>query len=545
MRFRDSVAVQTVFGNLAHHHRPARLVSSVRRAFPVFAVIVSQAVAVSAQNPHDEITWTGPDTCLECHEDEAIEVHGSVMYQWQGAAPEIVNGPSVQGKDLGWSQQLLHQHHGQLGRLRYLPRRSRSTARVDGEPRTARQRGLHDLSSGVLSEEEGRGRVRARHGGHDNLHGRSSTDGAPANAVQLPAVPRQGRRRRRGEAWGSGTGPRGDDGSALRRPHGDHRREPRVSGLPHHDRPPGRRSRLGSAPVGHDRVRRLHRLSRRNAGLTSRVRNPTPPGSCGVPDLPHSTLRQGRRRYHGLGSDGDAPDLARDARYRAALSPDRGEIQSADPDVPLLEGHQPQLPVARGRGPGSGHRSIPHIPSVGHPANPDSKLYAFKYKTAQQPKTISTHTLIALDTSVFFATADGAAATVQGLSNMGLDPNTPYEWIETDTLQMLNHQVGDDDSALRCTDCHGGQASGRIDLVGELGFAMWGSEAEVCEQCHGPEPMPSFEELHGKHVTSEGYDCSWCHGFSRPERGLTPSTALFRDGFSSGATFAWSDTAPW
>ena len=32
-------------------------------------------------------------------------------------------------------------------------------------------------------------------------------------------------------------------------------------------------------------------------------------------------------------------------------------------------------------------------------------------------------------------------------------------------------------------------------------------------------PKP-FEELHNKHVKDKGYDCSWCHGFSRPERGL-------------------------
>jgi hypothetical protein len=182
---------------------------------------------------------------------------------------------------------------------------------------------------------------------------------------------------------------------------------------------------------------------------------------------------------------------------------------------------------------------------IGHSSNPGAKLYAFKYKTAEQPITNNTSQLIALDTSVFFATADAAAATEQGLVNMGLSPSTPYSWIETDTLQMLNHQVGDEDSALRCDDCHGGSAATRIDLVGGLGFEMWGTPELVCRQCHGPESMPDFEELHSKHVGEEDFDCSWCHGFSRPERGLTPSTTIFRDGFTSGNTFAWGTTTPW
>jgi hypothetical protein len=74
---------------------------------------------------------------------------------------------------------------------------------------------------------------------------------------------------------------------------------------------------------------------------------------------------------------------------------------------------------------------------------------------------------------------------------------------------------------------------------------MWGPESTVCEQCHGPEDMPSFTEVHTIHVVEEGYDCSWCHGFSRPERGLTASSAIFRDQFGSGDTFAWTITAPW
>jgi hypothetical protein len=178
--------------------------------------------------------------------------------------------------------------------------------------------------------------------------------------------------------------------------------------------------------------------------------------------------------------------------------------------------------------------SRPH----GWVGDPSSKLYPFKYKTAQQPIANRTSQLIALDTAVYFATGDPSAATEQGLLNMGLAASEPYSWIETDTYQMLNHEVGPDDAALRCNDCHGNGA--RMDLQGDFGYALRGPESEICFQCHGAMESKDFEEIHDKHVKDRGYDCSWCHGFYRPERGLLPSPLIFMDGFESADSEAWS-----
>ncbi len=147
-----------------------------------------------------------------------------------------------------------------------------------------------------------------------------------------------------------------------------------------------------------------------------------------------------------------------------------------------------------------------------------SKLYPFKYKTAEQPLALLSGELIALDTSLFFATADAYAATRQGLANMGQGANDPYEWVMTDTFQALNHEVSPAGEALQCADCHG--STTRMDLKGELGYQLKGSTATVCTQCHGREEVKPFYEVHSKHVEDKGYDCSWCHSFSRPERGL-------------------------
>jgi hypothetical protein len=42
-----------------------------------------------------------------------------------------------------------------------------------------------------------------------------------------------------------------------------------------------------------------------------------------------------------------------------------------------------------------------------------------------------------------------------------------------------------------------------------------------CTQCHEEEDdQLSWQKVHDKHVTDKKYDCSFCHTFTRPERGL-------------------------
>ena len=148
----------------------------------------------------------------------------------------------------------------------------------------------------------------------------------------------------------------------------------------------------------------------------------------------------------------------------------------------------------------------------------DGKLYPFKYKTAEQPMTSGSKQLIALDTKVFFATADPAAAVRQGLINMGLGESTLWEWVQTDTFQLLSHQVSPSEQALQCVNCHG--TTSRMDLEGQLGYQLKASQSTVCTQCHGSKEAKPFQTLHDKHVKDKRYDCSWCHTFTRPERGL-------------------------
>jgi hypothetical protein len=105
---------------------------------------------------------------------------------------------------------------------------------------------------------------------------------------------------------------------------------------------------------------------------------------------------------------------------------------------------------------------------------------------------------------------------------MGFGGADAYQWVKTDTLQLLNHEIAPvsaTGSVLQCSSCHG--STTRLDLKADLGFGLKGARATVCTQCHGQEDEAlSFSAVHSQHVTEGRYDCNWCHSFSRPERGL-------------------------
>lgn len=166
---------------------------------------------------------------------------------------------------------------------------------------------------------------------------------------------------------------------------------------------------------------------------------------------------------------------------------------------------------------GTHHTSVPD----GGVDDANSKLYPFKYKTSDYPMRTASNQLIALDTSVFFATADAEAATRAGLQNMGFDWSDDYHWVTTDTYQLLNHQVSPADDALNCTACH--MDTERMDLQGDLGFAPINANRDSCASgCHSAEKAfewaygnyEEFKAHHEKH-REKGAECRDCHGFSR------------------------------
>ncbi len=166
--------------------------------------------------------------------------------------------------------------------------------------------------------------------------------------------------------------------------------------------------------------------------------------------------------------------------------------------------------------------------------SPVAKLYPMKEHWGKLARNDLDNTLVGHSTFEFFRTGSFCRAVAVGL---GLDdvnepkssvcdgfpgdtempPNTTV--VPVHTYQTINHGVETEGNALGCNQCHGSTA--RMDLQGELGYELKGPESQVCTQCHDWEGTMSFTEVHKKHVDDKRRDCSVCHTFSRPERGLS------------------------
>jgi hypothetical protein len=473
-----------------------------------------------SDNPHAGLTWSGPETCLGCHETEARQVHGSVMYQWQGETPEMVNGPARQGKIAGAVNSYC--------------------INILGNWETC---GSCHLGRGALPEETATREQLANIDCmlcHQESYRRTRVDGffvpdeaamaiTMDEAVQTVHPPERANCLQcHAKAGGGDAVKRGDlslahadtsdfafdvhmstTGANLKCQQCHLVQEHHVAGRGSDLRPTDLNVRVECSTCHQDKVSGAGHETHAIDSHVGRVACQ----SCHIP-------------VYGKDAADSAATEATEV-YRTWL--DTEAVQA--PFHPVMEKQNDLIPAYRFWNhtswsyllhdaaqidPATGR--YPTSRPVGAVDDAASKLFPFKYKTAQQPIANRTGQLIALDTSVFFASADAAAAVRQGLANMGLDPNESYSWVETDTFQALNHEVSPASAALDCADCHG--SSQRMDLQGSLGYALKDSTDVVCSQCHGRKEPRDFMQIHDLHVRDKGYDCGWCHGFSRPERGL-------------------------
>jgi hypothetical protein len=471
-------------------------------------------------DPHGGMTWDGPQTCLTCHTDEAYQVHGSVMYQWEGATPDMVSGPDQQGKISGavnsycinilgnWN--VCGNCHVGLG--------------VPPDPEPTQEQ-LENIDC-MLCHQQAYRRKKVDGRFVPDETGMAITMDEAARTVHRPV--RYNCLQCHAKAGGGDAVKRGDLSMAHVLTVDD--------SFDIHMATTGANMRCQQCHTTTD-----HRV----AGKGSDLRPTDSPVRVECTNCHgdkasasgHDNETIGRHVNRIACQTCHIPVYAKDASDSAATEATEvhrtwlGTHSTAAPFHPVMDKQNDVMPKYRFWNRKSRNYLLHDVAEVdpvtgryptsrplGDVGASDSKLYPFKYKTAEQPIALDANKLIALDTSVFFATGDAAAATEQGLVNMGLSASEPYDWIETDTYQLLNHEVSPSGMALACNQCHGSTA--RMDLQGELGYGLKGPDSTVCTQCHGPKERKSFEEIHTKHVKDKKYDCSWCHSFSRPERGL-------------------------
>lgn len=147
----------------------------------------------------------------------------------------------------------------------------------------------------------------------------------------------------------------------------------------------------------------------------------------------------------------------------------------------------------------------------------NAKIYPLKIHTAVQPRHEATGRMVQYDVRWNFMTGKYEEAARQGVAFMGLTGS--YTWVTTRAEQLITHGVAPKDNALRCEACHNNGPQMNLDA---LGYTLKAPAQQVCTQCHEYEDPNrlSYKDMHSKHVESKRYDCTWCHTFSRPERGL-------------------------
>jgi len=477
-------------------------------------------------NPaHAALDWDGsPGVCLPCHEAEAREIYASVHYQWQGPAPFMAHGPARQGKLAGAHDSYAGHVLGNWEACSVCHIGLGSVPVEDGEPALVQ---LADIDC-LVCHQVGYRRVRQK--------GRFVPD-TQAMAMSLEDAVRRVHRPLRANclachalAHGGDGVKRGDLALAQARTFdrefdvhmaveaGNLRCQAchRVEG----HRFAGQGADLRATDRSHEiRCAACHRLRDTAGGHATTAVNRHVPRvacqACHVPlyareafDTPASEATEIHRTWRDT-ADPEPPfhpastranNLVPRYRFWNRLSAN-GLLR----DSVSLDPGTGAYPTARPQG------AVDDPPGA-------SKLYPFKYHTAEQPLLPRSGELVALDTRVFAVTGDGDAAAAAGVVNMGYPPGEPYTWVPTDAFQLLNHQVAPAYQVLGCTDCHGNPA--RMNLQGELGYQFkWGLDA-ACTHCHQAKKRPGFQTLHAGHVTARRLDCSHCHHFSRPERGL-------------------------
>ena len=494
------------------------------------------AFAAAAITEHQDIVaWEGTSTCLQCHETEAQEVFGSTHYQWLGETPYMQDGPEIQGKlDIGvnsycinitgnWNgcgschvglgdRPSLQLSNAQLENIDCLicHQESYQRVKIDG-------RFVPDTDNMTISILEAAQTVHiptrvtclkchAKGGGGDNYkrgdlaiaHGTTTdrnfdvhmaSSGANLDCQACHTTEQH-------LMAGRGTDLRPTDLDVTMSCTDCHEDKGLISGH-------------GQSAIG----RHVMRVACQSCHISTYARNANDTLASEQTEV-HRDWRLPHTKASG--AIHPTPTLAGD------LIPQYAWWDGTSTSYLLYE--DALIDQATG--------AIATSRPVGEATGANSKLYPFKYKTATQPLVQNYNQLIALDTSVYFSTGDADAAIRAGLENMNFSPEEPYEWVQTDTLQLITHEVTPVSAALTCTDCHTNTT--RMDLTGNLGYQLKDARSVVCHQCHGPkdgEDRPEYLWIHDEHVRGEGYDCSWCHTFSRPERGLqlTPIIAQLED----------------
>lgn len=512
--------------------------SSVVRLIASAVAVVAWSLPAHGQtvSAHEGLPWKGPGTCVQCHEAQAVEVHGSAHYQWEGMAPYGVDGPPVQGKRrtafnsyciniLGnWgacgschvglgAQPLPTAEPAQLANIdclmchndRYRRKKDAATGLFVPDLAAMATLGLATMDQALQTVQASPTRAaclqcHAKGGGGDNFkrgdlslaHGTTSDRTFDVHMAT---------------SGGNFTCQRCHTVSG-------HRFAGRGSDLRETDLDVAMNCSTASCHAGKASLSSGH-SSENVSRHVGRV-------ACQTCHIGRASARNASDT-----TATEATEMNRDwsrpvwDAAKARWEPTVGLFNNIKPAYRFWNRYSDNYSLEEVAVIDPKTANYPTSRPMGAVTDTDTatRLYPFKYKKASQPYATTRGVLIPLDTRVYFAGFGLTAATQAGLANLGYNASDPWKMVTTDTYQLLTHEIAPKDRALTCSNCHGSSAS-QMNLK-TMGYGLKAATSVVCVQCHRlPAEQLSYLSLHDKHVKDKRIDCSMCHGFTRPERGL-------------------------
>jgi len=494
----------------------------------VFLFVLS-IPAISEAGSHDAYidSYEGTATCLQCHMDEALEVHGSVHYQWKGDSSALTNdNGEASGKMTGVNDFCIYPNINWIGKLT-----NSYGDKVDGGcAKCHAGLGLKPSAEATTEQLENIDCLIC----HSTTYKRTVVQQADGSFRFEPNVPDVLATARdiilsnrdvclncHTKSGGGNNFKRGDIEEAHRSPTRDFD------------------VHMGSGMICIDcHKSQDHKI----AGRGTDLRPTDMPVKMGCEDChttsPHNKERLNRHTARVNCTVCHIPEYAKIAAtdmFRDWSAP--GEFNAAkglyDPTMERETNVMPEYAFFNGRS---------TIPQFGDDATAfskdgviqmaapegninDGKIYAFKRHTGKQPID-ALGRLLPLKIGIFFMTGNTDKAISVGTTMVGWEYNG-HTFASTERYMGLFHEVAPKENALSCSECHSGNAEGRLDFEA-LGYAVKDTYngMPLCESCHNNNRNRyrngwaddtddnGFDRIHSKHVDAKQFDCSTCHYFN-------------------------------
>ncbi len=469
-------------------------------------------------------TYEGTKTCLACHLTQALEMHGSVHYQWLGDASEAVGlSTSLAGKLGGINDFCVYPDINWIGKLTNV-----AGQQVDGgcarchtglgakpQPQPSQEQ-LENIDCLLCHSPIYKRKVESVNGAFRFVPDEAAMGVGVLNAATDIHLPDKNTCLNcHSKAGGGNNYKRGDLEEAHRTA---------TASFDVHMAP------QSAGGAGLDcldcHTTASHRIAGRGVDLRERDLPDMVACTNCHPQQPHGSATLNGHTARVACTACHIPEFAKVAA--TDMERDWSLPGELDPATKLYEPHmlkashvQPEYRFFNGRSQfyEFGTRAVPQpngrvlmAGPLGSVQDAGAKIIPVKRHLGRQPQDPTTGRLLPLKIGVFFSTGDIGAAVAQGAAAVGW-PYEGHQFVATERFMGLFHEVAPASQALQCATCHD---QNRLDWA-ELGYTPLATRngKPLCESCHGNKGTLTFYKLHDKHVRDKRLDCSSCHTFRK------------------------------